>query len=128
MNRQLIRFLLPLLTAVITFQFAQCDNKKNSEYAEQELKLALKDTLQDSQFYFTGKVTDESSAIKAAEPILFNIYGEKNIKQQRPYQVYNTQKYWVIWGTLNEEYSLGGVFLIILNAQNNRVLRIIHGK
>ncbi|MCA6364787.1 MAG: YbbC/YhhH family protein [Bacteroidetes bacterium] len=113
---------------MITFQFAQCDNKKNSEYAEQELKLALKDTLQDSQFYFTGKVTDESSAIKAAEPILFNIYGEKNIKQQRPYQVYNTQKYWVIWGTLNEEYSLGGVFLIILNAQNNRVLRIIHGK
>lgn len=72
-------------------------------------------------------IKDRLTAIQIAEPILFSIYGKDNIIQQRPYEAYFVDNYWVITGTLPEDY-LGGTFLIIINAFNIQIIKISHGK
>ncbi len=98
------------------------------EYAEGELKESLSDSSLDN---VVSKdkilINKEESAIKIAETILFPIYSEENIIRQRPYETYRINNYWVITGTLPKGH-LGGVFLIILDARDGKVIRITHGK
>lgn len=72
-------------------------------------------------------VKESKTAIKIAEAILFEIYGKENIERQKPYEEYLIKNYWVISGTLPEG-SLGGTFLIIIDAKNAQILKITHGK
>jgi len=72
-------------------------------------------------------IKDSSTAINVAEPILFSIYGKNNITEQRPYEIYFIDNYWVLTGTLPKG-SAGGTFLIIIDSRNSKVLRITHGK
>jgi hypothetical protein len=72
-------------------------------------------------------IKDSSTAVAAAEPILFDLYGKENIIRQRPYEIYHINNHWVISGTLPEG-MLGGTFLIITDDRNAAVLKIMHGK
>ncbi len=98
------------------------------EVAEKELKEALSNQTQHN--VVDNKrllLSDEKTAISVAEPILFSIYGESNIKEQRPYESYLIGNHWVIKETLLQGF-FGGTFLIILDARNAQVLKITHGK
>lgn len=66
-------------------------------------------------------------AIATIEPVLFSIYGKNNIIRQRPYEAYLINGTWYISGTL-PEHSLGGVFKMIVDANNSRVIYLTHGK
>jgi hypothetical protein len=57
-------------------------------------------------------VDDETEAIAAAEPVLFNTYGKDEILSEKPYKAYLMDNYWVINGTLPQG-MMGGIFLII---------------
>jgi hypothetical protein len=97
-------------------------------YAEQELKSALADTsLHNVVHPGENIIKDSTTAIAVAEPILFGIYGKSNITEQRPYEVYHIDHYWVLTGTLPQGWD-GGTFLIIINDRNSEVIRITHGK
>lgn len=69
----------------------------------------------------------EQMAIDVAEPILFSVYGKKHILGEKPYHCTLVDKYWVISGSLPAGYE-GGVFLIIMDATNAKVIKLIHGK
>lgn len=69
----------------------------------------------------------KDSAVRYAENILFKIYTKDQILQERPYNVNSVNGYWVITGTMNQE-GFGGAFLIIINANNGKVIELIHGK
>jgi NTF2 fold immunity protein len=69
-------------------------------------------------------VKDEATAIKIAEAILVNIYGQECLDRERPYEIYRFDRHWVLRGTMAEE--LGGTFLIIIDAKTAEVLRITH--
>ena len=45
-----------------------------------------------------GLVPDQRTAIAIAEAVLFPIYGEKNIRQQRPYVAKHARGKWIIEG------------------------------
>jgi len=45
-----------------------------------------------------GLVQDKETAIRIAEAILFPIYGDKNIREQRPYQIILKDGKWTIDG------------------------------
>ena len=62
-----------------------------------------------------------------AEPILFEIYGKSKIEDEKPYEVFLINNYWVIRGTQNR-FSLGGTFSIVIDARNSKVIRVIHYK
>ena len=72
-------------------------------------------------------IKDSITAIAIAEPLLFSIYGRKNIISQRPYDIYQIDNYWVLSGTLPKD-SAGGTFLIITDDRNGKVVRVTHGK
>ncbi|WET04181.1 YbbC/YhhH family protein [Flavobacterium sp. YJ01] len=98
------------------------------ENANEELRIALSKKSQHNVVdNKTIIIKDSINAIKIAEPILFDIYGKENIEKQRPYEIYLLENYWVISGTLPENY-VGGTFLIIIDARNSKVIKITHGK
>ncbi len=98
------------------------------ENAKQELKEALTRKAQHNVIDYKKLIIKDSvTAIKIAEPILFDIYGKEKIEKQKPYEIYLLENYWVISGTLPEDY-VGGTFLIIINARNSQVIKITHGK
>jgi hypothetical protein len=97
--------------------------------AEEELKRALPNETVHTVFKVPifAMLDSEEKAIKFAETILFDMYGKKEIKNERPYEIYNISNYWVISGTPPKGGD-GGTFLIILNARDGKVIRITHGK
>jgi hypothetical protein len=72
-------------------------------------------------------IKDSTTALEIVEPILFSTYGQKEIRRQRPYEIYHLDHYWLIMGTLPKDW-LGGTFLIIVDARNSRIIRLTHGK
>lgn len=73
-------------------------------------------------------ITQESTAVKVAEAIAIETYGEDKIKSERPYKVsVVSDSLWKVEGTCNR-IGFGGVFSVTLSAKNGRVVEICHGK
>lgn len=121
-------FLLSLLLITVS---SCAQNKRlvlGEENAKEELKIALSKKSQHNVVDYKRIILkDSTTAIKIAEPILFDIYGKENIEKQRPYEIYLLENYWIISGTLPEGY-MGGTFLIIIDARNSQIIKITHGK
>jgi hypothetical protein len=123
-------FLLGSLTICLA-SYGQASSERiilGKEYAESELKATLKDG-KSNNFVDDKRVIikDSATTVAVVEPILFGIYGKDNIVKEKPYEIYHIDDYWVLSGTL-PKVRKGGTFLIILDARNCRVLKIIHGK
>lgn len=74
-------------------------------------------------------VRDAKTAVAVAEALAFAEFGEKEIREERPYNVFLVDNYWVITGTPDERpLTLGGVFEVVIQAQDGRVLRLTHGE
>ena len=73
-----------------------------------------------------GLVPDKETAIRIAEVILFPIYGEKNIRGQRPYQVSLKDGKWTIDGAPPPPGFAGGSFHIVILQRDARVVEIGH--
>jgi hypothetical protein len=123
-----------LLLFIVTCCLSACSQNKSDgigldeKTAREFLKSSLTDTTQHNVVNRKEiLIKDKTKAIEFAEQILFDIYGAKEIKNQRPYNTYNIDNYWVIGGTLAKDY-VGGTFLIIIDAHDYRIVRITHGK
>lgn len=92
-----------------------------------ELQKALTGIKQDNYVDFKNVIIGDSlTALSVAEPILFGIYGKRDIIDEKPYKIYHIGNYWILEGTLN--YDVGGVFLIIIDERNSQVIKLTHGK
>jgi hypothetical protein len=74
-----------------------------------------------------GLVPDQHTAIAIAEAILFPIYGEKNIRDQRPYVVKHAEGKWTIEGSTLPAGFTGGTFHIVIRQRDAQVIEIGHG-
>jgi hypothetical protein len=110
---------------IASYKITKGNDRKYAEETLQEVLTTNKDhnVIQPN----TIIIKSPETAIKALEPILFDIYGEKNIMEQRPYEVSDFKDYYVINGTLDVN-SIGGTFLIIINKKNGEIIKITHGK
>jgi NTF2 fold immunity protein len=92
-------------------------------------KEAIKKTRGDKNFkpFYDTLITDKATAVAVAEPILYKIYGKKNIINERPYECYLINGYWYIIGTLPKNRK-GGVFEIIIDSKDSKVIKLVHGK
>ena len=102
------------------------------EFAEKYLQAALANSarqkaLAKRRWLPVASLPDTSAALDAIEPLLFSTYRKKSIEQQKPYDLHLIGNYWVISGTLPWGYA-GGVFIIVVDARNSRVLELIHGQ
>ncbi|HMV10377.1 MAG TPA: NTF2 fold immunity protein [Cyclobacteriaceae bacterium] len=123
-----------LLTGIFIQMSLFCCGQSDSriilgeEFAKVELEQSLADTTLHNVVRKQREIIkDKKTAVSVAEQILFAIYGQTNIKKQRPYKIYKIKNYWSISGTL-EKRSVGGTFLIIMDARDGRIIRITHGK
>ena len=122
-----------LLVGLLTgFLSASCDRPRittqylGEDIARKNLKEALADT---TDILYKGKVLidDEKTAIKFAEVIMFKVYGQQKIEDERPYEVHYIDGYWIIRGTLPIGYD-GGTFQIIFSAKDGQIIRSTHYK
>ena len=98
------------------------------EFAKKELERVLTNEKKKRSYVRKNPlIKDDEMAIKVVEPILFGRYGQEVIELQKPYKVYKIDQYYVINGTLPKGY-IGGVFVIIIDEKNARVLDITHYK
>jgi hypothetical protein len=117
---------ISLMLFLPTFCFAQKHVQLGIDVAKRELKEALAAKTGTNVFY-QDIIPDKQAAIAVAEPILFKIYGTKDIVDKRPYEAYLIIGYWVINGTLAEK-TVGGCFLIIISAKDGQVIKLTHYK
>jgi len=73
-----------------------------------------------------GLVPDQKTAIAIAEAVLFHVYGEKAIREQRPYIVKHIRDKWIIDGAPPPRGMAGGSFHIIISQRDGRILEITH--
>ena len=71
-----------------------------------------------------GLVPDQRTAIAIAEAVLFPIYGEKNIRQQRPYVAKHARGKWIIEGAPLPARYAGGVFHIEIGQRDAKILEL----
>ena len=107
---------------------AQESDKKSDEliHAEQLLNYALKNK-SERKIMETPLIPKKENAINYAENILFELYGKEKIESEKPYQIHLINDYWVITGTLPKG-MLGGVFELVFDSWNGKVLMLEHGK
>ncbi len=116
------------LMICVFFVFCSCTKhqKLGLQVAKDELKGALL-YKENRKLNYGNLITTPQAAIAIAEPILFGVYGKQEILDERPYEVYLIDGYWVLNGTLPVG-SHGGGFLIILSAKDAQVINLIHYK
>lgn len=127
-------FRIPAYYILVVFAMFFITACKNNRYlmTEEEARAVAEKTLADTSydnFIHPDRllITTRELAISVAEPILFSVYGEDNIKDERPYAVYNIGNNWIMSGSLAKDHD-GGTFLLVMDATNGRIVRIIHGK
>lgn len=98
----------------------------NKEYAKEQLEIALENKA-DTTKMKVKLFPKEENAINYAEIVLFELYGKDKIEFEKPYQIYLIDDYWIIFGTLPKGYK-GGVFELVFDSWNGKVLRVSHGK
>lgn len=77
-----------------------------------------------------GVLLNKDAAIKVAEILLVQIYGEQ-VLSQRPFQAKPVEGYWIIDGTFHcpkGDHCLGGVAHIEMSQKDGQVRNVIHGK
>jgi hypothetical protein len=77
-----------------------------------------------SQKPANGYVPNEETAIKIAEAVIIPIYGEKVVKNEKPFIAeLKDSTIWVIHGTLRKG-RIGGVTYVEINKSDGRILNI----
>jgi len=79
-----------------------------------------------SREFPNGLVSDQKIAIAIAEAVLFHVYGEKAIRNQRPYVVKHVRDKWIIDGAPPPRGFAGGSFHIVISQRDGRGLEITH--
>ena len=79
-----------------------------------------------SREFPNGLVSDKKMAIAIAEAVLFHVYGEKTIRDQRPYIVKHVRDKWIIDGAPPPRGMAGGSFHIVISQRDARILEITH--
>jgi hypothetical protein len=74
-----------------------------------------------------GVVSDSLTAVKISETILSKIYGEEQIRNEKPFTALLIEGYWIIFGYLPQGYK-GGVAVIFIKKSNGEVIYISHGE
>jgi hypothetical protein len=79
-----------------------------------------------------GFVPDSATAARIAEAVWIPIYGEANIRRQRPFRAELHNGVWTVTGTLAPTRPgwarVGGVALARIAKRDGRVLRVSHGR
>jgi NTF2 fold immunity protein of polymorphic toxin system component len=122
--------LIPIFILTTYLSYSQ-ENNDHWRMTNEQAKSIVKETLKDLTLHNVignkSILTTEKKVIEFAKFILFDIYGKKNIVNQKPYDVFLIDEYWLISGTLPKG-TLGGTFMMMIDSKNYKIVRLTHGK
>lgn len=122
--------LIPIFILTTYLSYSQVNND-HGKMSKEQAKSIVNETLKDSTIHnVIGKesiLTTDKKVIEFAEVILFDVYGKNNIESQKPYDIFQIDKYWLISGTLSKG-TKGGTFMMIIDSRNYKIIRLTHGK
>jgi hypothetical protein len=75
-----------------------------------------------------GFVPDSSTAVRIAEAVWIPIYGQAQVRRERPFRAILRGGVWTVTGTLHPPRSVGGVALAEIAKRDGRILRVSHGR
>ena len=105
------------------------DRAEGEAYARKRIQQVLMDTTYSPSNSQENLVSTSELAIAIVEPILFVTYGQKQILNEKPYQAFKVDNYWLIRGSVPDDPDFrGGAFEIIIDSRNARVVRMVHYK
>ncbi|MDD2611187.1 MAG: NTF2 fold immunity protein [Bacteroidales bacterium] len=107
------------------------DTSRNELKGIEFQKLVYSDIMKDSAKHQLARpilIKDSITLIHIIEPILFDIYGEKQILSERPYEVHLFGDNWLVMGTLTKDCDQGGTFEVVINRKTCEIIHLIHGK
>ena len=84
-----------------------------------------------NDYPFDTLIRNQKTALAIAEPILYSIYGEEDVKSKMPYHCYIEDGYWHVYVSSAQKpgaITFGGTHGIILNAKNSEVVSLIRTK
>jgi hypothetical protein len=112
------------------YKLAIADSSSKEFIGKEFASLELKKFIEDSSYNVVNGIVlinTKDDLIQFAEPFLFKIYGQKEILDERPYEIYQFGDNWIMMGTLPKG-SKGGTFSIVVNRKTCEILGISHGK
>ena len=115
---------------LFSMMISSCNNYscKRSVIGKGNAKNLLRTALSNYQDSIAvSNVTDSPTFVAAIEPILFDKYNKEQILNEKPYEIYHLDAYWVAFGTLPEGFH-GGVFEIVVDSQKKKAIYISHSK
>ncbi|HEY0282203.1 MAG TPA: YbbC/YhhH family protein [Rhizomicrobium sp.] len=74
-----------------------------------------------------GIVPDQVTAIRIAEAVLIPIYGQEQIKAERPFTAKLNTNTWIVMGYIPPGVD-GGVAEVWIDKRDGKILRVTHGK
>lgn len=74
-----------------------------------------------------GFVPNEETASRIAEAVWIPIYGEENIRDQKPFHASLHQGKWTVTGTLPPGVA-GGTAIAVISKKDGRILSVSHSK
>ena len=124
-----MKLLLTILFLGLSLSLFSQNYEGRAVLGKDNAKQAIKEAIADKKYkpFYDTLIKDKETAIAAVEPILFKTYGKKNIIKERPYECYLVDGYWYICGTLPKGW-IGGVFEIIINSSDGKVIKLIHSQ
>lgn len=144
----MVKFINFLLILVIASVFIGCDRKvrtnnnvnkviaDNIDKHINELKgiefqkFAYSNIMRDSAKHQLARkilIKDSITLIHIIEPILFDIYGERKIVSEQPYEVHLFGDNWLAMGSLPKD-NMGGTFEVVINRKTCEIIHLSHGK
>ena len=123
-----MKYLYMLLAMIffVSYHNHAAQTQEQIEAGKEMIRFALKYPTH-YNFIAGHKISTEYDAIEFAEPVLFRIFGEDDIKDEKPYMIDLVDGFWIMDGSLPAE-THGGVFHIIFSAKNGREIQLYHDK
>jgi hypothetical protein len=119
--------LIIVLTLITITAFAQ-ENNERTFLGEEWAKKYINDRINGNNKPYLPKggiIKSKEMAIQIAEIYLKGIFGPDVIENEKPFEVYKYNGYWLIAGTLPKEW-VGGTVVIIISQKTGQVLAIEH--
>ena len=114
---------------ISTFLSSAQNSKDQNIRFEKRAKARLQELLKDKSYkpFYDILIKNKETAVAVAEPMLFSIYGKKEIIGERPYKIALIDGYWYMNGTLPDG-MLGGGFEMVIKAKDGQVIFLYHYK
>jgi hypothetical protein len=127
MKQLLLSFIFFSLFSCVSKKQEDADLKRQTLLMERLFAIEIELIEKENPEFTMGTeliLKDSAAAVEVAEAILFNKYGKKKIKSQKPYTVLRIKEnYWILEGSVPNS-SETSPFFIILDARNAKVLKI----